>query len=159
MLSRRLSARTPSAEFQSTARLPGHKLLFNKVSFKDGTGKCGIIETGQDADHVLGVLYSIKNSELGTLDQAEGLGKGYDHKTVELAVEGSADKIKALSYYPTNIKDGLKPFDWYKAFVVAGARENHLPDDYIQVIEDVVSVPDPDVKRAAENWQLLNDYP
>lgn len=154
MLHRRLQARTPSAVFQAVVSLPAHKLIFNKVSFKDGSGKCGIIETGNDSDTVHGVLFTIDEAERDLLDKAEGLGKGYDHKKV-LVNAPNNQEVEALTYFPANIQDGLLPFDWYKALVLEGARENNLPADYIAAIESEPSKPDADKERAAMNMQLL----
>jgi len=39
------------------------------------------------------------------------------------------------------------PFDWYKAFVVAGALEHGLPDAYIRALQDVVATRDPNDER------------
>ena len=50
---------------------------------------------------------------------------------------------------------GLLPFDWYKEIVLAGARENGLSRDYLDAIEAVPSVVDPDPERAARNRAVL----
>ena len=31
----------------------------------------------------------------------------------------------------------LTPYDWYKAFVLAGAREHGLPQDYVAALDAV----------------------
>ena len=49
---------------------------------------------------------------------------------------------------------GLPPFDWYKELVLSGARENRLPRDYLDAIEAVPSVADPDPERAERNRAL-----
>jgi len=42
------------------------------------------------------------------------------------------------------LDDSLRPYDWYKALVLAGAREHKLPEEYIQQIENVHVVQDSD---------------
>ena len=58
-------------------------------------------------------------------------------------------------YYATDIESSLLPYHWYKAFVVAGAHEHGLPAPYVRRLEQVRSVPDADVDRAANNAKLL----
>ena len=76
MLTRRLSARTPSAVPPATAYVDGYRLTFDKVS-TDGSGKCDIEATRNAADRVWGVLFRIATAEAADLDDAEGLGQGY----------------------------------------------------------------------------------
>jgi hypothetical protein len=46
------------------------------------------------------------------------------------------------------IRGGLAPYNWYKAFVEAGAREHGLPQDYVaKAIMRVVPVQDSDQGR------------
>ena len=45
----------------------------------------------------------------------------------------------AFTYHanPARIDAALRPFDWYKDYVVRGAREHGLPADYIRELEVV----------------------
>lgn len=131
----------------------GRRLAFDKES-TDGSGKCDIEPTSHPADRVYGVIFEILSSEKAALDQAEGLGKGYGEEWVE-AVTPSGN-VKALAYVATKKKRGLQPYSWYKAFVVAGAREHGLPDAYVDGLEAIVSKSDPDPQRQAYNEALLN---
>ena len=46
------------------------------------------------------------------------------------------------------IDDRLKPYSWYKDFVLKGAQEHGLPLEYIHsCIEPILAVTDPDRKR------------
>jgi hypothetical protein len=47
--------------------------------------------------------------------------------------------------------DSLKPYHWYKDFVVSGARENNLPRDYIKLLEREESIDDSDKSRVDKN--------
>ena len=80
------------------------------------------------------------------LDQKEGLGNGDEEKKVIVELNGGKT-IEAFSYYATNIDPQLKPFHWYREHVVRGARENRLPEEYIQLIESIESIADPDDVR------------
>jgi gamma-glutamylcyclotransferase len=138
----RLRARTPSARVLSTARLHQHSLVFHKESL-DGSSKCHIEHTQNPDDIVHGVIYQLQLAEKPGLDKVEGLGKGYDEKQVPVIVP-SGHEIIACTYYATHINRSLKPYHWYKEHVLRGAREHGLPDSYIENIESVISVADPD---------------
>lgn len=57
---------------------------------------------------------------------------------------------------PAYINDSLRPYHWYKEYVLRGAREFGLPGRYIDdFIESVASVEDPNARRVRENRRLL----
>jgi len=114
MLSRRLRARTPSAVAISTGFVEGRRLTFDKVS-SDGSGKCDIEATFNSDDRVYGVVYEIDKSEKGELDKAEGLGHGYEEKTINICT--SSGNCQAISYVASKKEPALRPYHWYKAIV------------------------------------------
>jgi hypothetical protein len=151
LLFARLHERTPSIRNLGVAVLENHRIHFDKPS-PDGSGKCGIdaVETGET---VIGVLYEMAKAEKPVLDEIEGVGHGYLDETVTvMTVEGPVD---AFTYYPTLIDRARKPYDWYHALVLAGARENGLPDDYVALIESVEVQVDGHARRRAENLAIL----
>lgn len=154
MLTVRLRERVPSAVAIGIGRIKGHVLRWHKRSQRDGSGKCDAEATGRDTDVVWGVLFEIKSSEERALDAAEGYRNGYDKKQIDVVTDSGT--VKAAMYYATDKNASLKPYHWYKAFVVAGAREHGLPANYVQSLEAVRSDPDPDPKRAADNEKLLS---
>jgi cation transport regulator ChaC len=150
MLSRRMLARTPSARRVGLAALPDFELRWHKVS-KDGSGKCDIVAT--PGRSVQGVLYEIAAAERPALDVAEGLGAGY--REVQLEVRTVDGVRQALSYQATNIDSFTKPYSWYKALVVAGAKEQGLDAAYVETLEAAPSWDDRNSQRAAENLRQL----
>ncbi|MFC1743342.1 gamma-glutamylcyclotransferase family protein [Candidatus Riflebacteria bacterium] len=147
-------SRAPSARKITNAVLKGYILKFHKIS-KDGSGKCDIHKTENDSDVVHGVVFEIDESDKRGLNRAEGLGYGYEQKTVR--VFAGDKEIEAITYYATNIDSSFKPYHWYKNYVVAGAKENGLPADYIKMLESVESIEDPDSeRRAKETLQKMN---
>ncbi|MGD2053545.1 MAG: gamma-glutamylcyclotransferase [Gammaproteobacteria bacterium] len=142
MSSLRLKARVPSSSVISTAVLHKHSLAFHKESF-DGSSKCHIEYTQLQEDIVHGVVYRIALSEKPYLDEIEGLGNGYEEKQVPVIMP-SGDIVIAYTYYATHINTLLEPYHWYKEHVIRGALEHGLPGHYIDRIESVISVPDPD---------------
>lgn len=150
---RRLAARVPSAAFDSVARLEGHVMKFRKRSNVDGSAKCDIVETSNENDTVWGVVFEIDPGEKPGLDRAEGLGNGYEEKAVELTAP-SGNRVRAFTYYATEIDESLVPYTWYTEHVLTGARENRLPADYIASIEQVESIQDPDRERHARELSI-----
>jgi len=145
MSSKRLRARTPSARFITTATLYRHQLRFHKRSH-DGSSKCDAYDTGNDQDYVIGVVFDIAEAEKTILDGHEGLGRGYEIKTIEIE-SANGDRLEAYTYYATDLDATLKPYHWYHHHVVSGAYEHRLPMDYITAIESIASMDDPDNDR------------
>jgi hypothetical protein len=145
MSSRRLFSRVPGAKFVTTAALHGHEMLFHKRG-RDGSAKCDAFETQRDHDVVRGVVFEVSDPDQGVLDRKEGLGKGYEVKTVEL-ITSSGKGMVAFTYYATFIDRSLRPYHWYKHHVLAGAMEYGLPGVYINTIRRIESIVDPDPQR------------
>lgn len=148
----RLRARTPSALPRGIARLAGHRLAWHKVG-RDGSAKCDIVETGRIGDVVWGVLFEIALGERRLLDEAEGLGRGYEHKPISVLTERGP--LVAGAYYATHVDAALRPFDWYLEFVLHGAREHRLPHGYLEQLMHVIAAVDADAARRAANLALL----
>lgn len=148
MCTSRLRARVPSCEFVTTARLPEYKLCFHKRS-SDQSSKCNAFETGSDSDAIWGVVFNIPPSEKRRLDRAEGLGNGYNEKTIDV-ITPSGDHVAAITYYADKIAiaEGLPPYSWYKELVLNVAKEHGLSSGYIaSSIEAVTAIKDPDGSR------------
>lgn len=150
LLFARLYARTPSIKKLGTGKLSDHRMHFNKPG-GDGSGKCGI-EKIKGNEFVFGVLYEMDSSDKPILDKIEGVGRGYVDQTV--VVQLGKKNIDAFTYYPTQLNCEAKPFDWYKAFVLIGARENNFPSEYISSIESIESEVDLDGTRRATNFEI-----
>ncbi len=151
----RLQRRTPSAEFVTVAALSEHVLRWHKIGRMDRSGKCDAMFTGRPEDLVWGVVFRIRLAERSRLDEAEGLGAGYEERLVSVCA--AAGPLEVQLYYATNIDSSLAPFDWYKRFVLHGAREHGLPADYIEQLERAPSRQDPDVERARKHSLLLSE--
>jgi cation transport regulator ChaC len=124
------------------AELRGYVLRLNKVGRRAGrrSGKGNVEQC--PGETVWGVLYSIPDDELAALDKREGSG----YRRVRLRVESSAGPIDAwvhVAVKPSN-DASLRPYSWYKRFIVEGARSHGLPADYIAKLEAIDAVDDPD---------------
>ena len=154
MLTRRLRARVPSATPVGPGRLPSYRLHFHKRS-RDGSGKCNIVPAENSLVH--GVLFEVNPAELDALDEAEQRGRGYERR--DLTVRGPTSPVEAFAYVaqPAYVEDALLPYDWYRALVLAGAREHGLPPAYVDQLAAVRSYPDPDQDRRREHQALLEE--
>ena len=154
MCAARLRYRVPSCRFHSIAQLLKHRFCFHKRS-SDGSGKCNAFATAASKDSIFGVVYEISPAEKPDLDRAEGLGSGYHDEylrvqTVQTVQTPDGQEIQVQTYIADRdaIDDRLKPYSWYKDFVVNGAQQHGLPIGYIHsYIEPVLAVTDPDRKR------------
>ncbi|MDH3974282.1 MAG: gamma-glutamylcyclotransferase [Deltaproteobacteria bacterium] len=155
----RISKRVPSAEPVARGYLTAHVLCFHKAG-RDGSGKCDAFYTGNNRDCVLGSLYRIDADHKVHLDRAEGLGMGYNEKSVSIYAE-SGQKMEAFTYYATHIDDKVSPYHWYKGHVLIGAREHDFPEEYIEMFLSVDSIDDPDAEREERELSIhglgLND--
>ncbi|MCB1932628.1 MAG: gamma-glutamylcyclotransferase [Candidatus Accumulibacter sp.] len=151
MLLARIRERVPSARPLGVAVLRGHRLFWHKAG-RDGSGKCDVVESNDADTAVFGVLYEIARAEKHFLDAAEGLGAGYDEKRVQLERETSL--LAASLYQATDIEPSWRPYSWYKALVVAGAREHGLPPHYVASLEGVAAIDDSDRTRHARHVAL-----
>lgn len=142
----RIQARTPSATPLGCYYLTQHDLRFHKAS-KDGSGKCDAYFTGEDTHIIYGALFKLNPNEKPLLDKAEGLGVGYDEKTVEVFTQ-NGDTVTAFTYFATRIDSTLSPYSWYLNHVLIGANETLLPNHYIESkIRSVQCLNDQDKQR------------
>lgn len=152
LLSARMRERVPSARVVGSAVLRGHVLRWHKAG-QDGSAKCDIVHSADVGACVHGVVYEIDIAEKPGLDRAEGLGAGYDEKQV--CVSTAAGALDVWVYHATRIDAALAPFCWYRALVVAGAREHGLPADVVAQMERVPCIDDPDRDRADRHFALV----
>jgi gamma-glutamylcyclotransferase len=154
MLAAQMLDRAPTARLAGAAFLERFVLRWNKRS-NDGSGKCSVEETGRREDFVWGVLYELEAADKKKLDQIEGLGRGYGERYVNVLLQGRIQR--SLTYYATSVDLTVRPYDWYKELVIAGAREHALPIEYIRTLEAVAAVTDSDCSRAAKRRQALQN--
>lgn len=123
------------------ALLTGYALRFNKRS-QDGSGKANV--ESQEGAQTWGVLYTISEKDLKILDDGE---KGYDRVKMLVRINGLA--VEAWVYLASNPDNDpmLRPYSWYKRFLVEGAREHAITSVYIAQLEQIEVVQDKNAKR------------
>lgn len=151
LMSARLLARCPSARKAGKARLFGHRLTWHKFGCDD-TGKCDVVPTGRPHDVVHGVAWRIRRAERPALDFHEELDTGYTAEAVRIHVNRRVRLARTYRAIPTDAS--LLPLDWYKRFVVEGAREHALPDDWIATLARASAMRDPDANRRNRNLRV-----
>jgi len=124
------------------AYITGYTLRFHKQSYIDHSGKCNAYYTGEATDRVWGAVYRFAEDQIAAMDELEG--PGYRRATVRATMDESVVEADLYLAEPEAVNPGLPPLDSYKACVLAGARELNLPEEYIEAVEAVPSVPDPD---------------
>jgi len=152
MCTKRLHARTPSAQAIGIGTVMGHHLRWHKKS-QDGSGKCDIHFTGEHHHQVHGVLFEIAVSEKQRLDTVEGLHHGYEEKMVEVIT--SSGLVSAVTYYATIIDEKCRPYEWYKRYVVEGAIEYGLPENYVHILKSIAAVKDSDLEREQRETRIF----
>ncbi len=140
MWSRRIELRLGPCEAIGPARLRGYALRFHKRG-RDGSGKCDAFHTGNPADAMYGVVYSLSQAQRDMLDEIEGPG----YVSRDVSVNTCSGTLTAYLYSAKvgHVDTDLQPFSWYKAIVVAGARAHGLPGHYIESLAGVCAAPDP----------------
>ena len=137
-----IEGRVDPCERVGVAYITGYTLRFHKRSIIDHTGKCDAYRTGKPTDRVWGSLDRLSDDQIAAMDEIEG--PGYRRATVKAT---TGDRVVEAHIYlarPEAVDSGLSPIDSYKDCVLSGARELNLPTAYIDAIEAVPSLPDPD---------------
>ena len=143
----RLGERLPSARLLGTGHLPDWSLRFHKLS-RDASGKCSIVP-GDNGVHF--AIFDISEHDKLELDRIEGVGSGYAAASLHIPSFGDCATYIAEATY---VDDALRPYDWYREFVLAGAAFHDFPADYVARIAAVRAIPDPDLERRARQWAL-----
>lgn len=102
-----------------------------------------------------GVVYDFLVDEQPGLDKHEGLGRGYHTEEIRVVTDNGETGAYTYVADESAIDESLRPYSWYKEFVVNGARQHPLPDEYIAQLESVDADADPDVERDRLNRESL----
>lgn len=145
----RLAARIPIRAESGTVLLPDRALAFTKRG-RDGSAKCTL--AAHPGAQAWAAVYRIDAADKPTLDAIEGVGRGYAVAWLDCPPHGACFVYLATA---DALVDDWRPYDWYKAYVMAGASYHALPAAYVAAIEAVPAVADLDQERAAMNFTLI----
>ena len=135
--------------------MPGRAVKFHKRSNTDASAKCDLVAL-PGAGESFAVLYELSAAHKPQLDAIEGLGHGYREARAGIALHGMSYRPFLYIAEESHIAPCLRPFHWYKAMVIAGARHHGFPQDYVAALEAVESAEDPDSQRANLHAALLD---
>ena len=132
-----MTSRCPSAKLLSRATLRGYRLTFPQPDGGWGGGVAGVVR--DPCANVEGVLYQIKTDELSRLDRFEFTYWNFesgDYRREKVTVYlPDGTQTEAWIYVALEVEGGpFFPTPEYLARLLAGARQNALPEDYIQML-------------------------
>jgi cation transport regulator ChaC len=116
------------------ARLRNYRLAFNKEASGGGVYANVVPEEGSE---VWGVIYLCNPTAMTQLDRYEGVMGGHYVKvsvTVELEDGSLCDAETYIAGEDYIVSEGT-PDDWYLDFILTGAIQHELPEDYIADIK------------------------
>ncbi|MFN3163114.1 MAG: gamma-glutamylcyclotransferase family protein [Pseudohongiellaceae bacterium] len=145
MSQRRLQQRLSGSTSLGYARLPGYDVVFHKRGSRDSSGKCGLVAAPGDT-WAHGVVFTINDHHKPLLDDIEGVGDGYACHDVTVHHE-QLGLLPCLTYLAEELDESLRLYPWYLEHVLVGAREHDLPADYIQHLQTLPTIDDPDSAR------------
>lgn len=143
---RRLRERIGDIELAGVVELPGWRLCFDKRG-ADGSAKANLRPV-PGSDHVAwAAVYRVAPEQWPVLDRFEGCGGGYETFRFDVFLEGR--RQPALAYLTPShwTTESMRPYDWYRALVLAGAAWLQLPGNYIDSIAASPVIVDPDTRR------------
>jgi gamma-glutamylcyclotransferase len=151
LLTTRLAARCASARVVSTALTDGWSVSFTKPG-ADSSGKAGLVERAGAAHP--GVVYEIAALEMPVLDRFEGVGHGYTRTDAFPVTLPGGERLDVSTYMPIRHNAALKPFDWYLALCIAGAREHGLDEALLRQFASHPNLPDTNHARESRRLAL-----
>jgi len=152
MCSGRLTAYEVTPLRARGALLKRHKLSFRKRS-QDGSGKADVVPSMSRGARVWGVLYDVDVQGLARLDAGE---QGYRRRRVRVLLRnGRGVKVWIYVSVRNQHDESLRPYTWYKRFLVEGAKEHRLPKSYVALLEGIVAIQDPNRERDRRKRNLI----
>ena len=143
MLPQRLIDRCPSARLVSVGTARDHAVRFWKGGM-DGSGKATLVEmAGSSAP---GVVYEMDLADRDRLDRHEGPAyRREDAFPVERS--DTRETVLTSTYIAHVLDEKVRPFGWYLAILVAGARHHRMDPNYIAALSETPFIEDPDPER------------
>lgn len=129
----RLRARIHETIVVGTGVLENYTFACDKAS-QDGSGKGNIHKL--EGSRVWGVLFDISANSLYDLDRIES---GYERIKVRILTRDG--EVDAVTYLSENLTDE-PPYDTYMKYIIDGAKEHQLPEEYFQMLVRISTKPE-----------------
>ena len=117
-----MRVRCPSAKEMGTAVLDDHRFIITADGYASITPRRGAV--------VHGALWRLTARDLAALNAYESLDSGLYHR-VKLPVRAGGRRVSALVYVARARAEG-RPKAGYLDLVLAAAREQDFPDEYVR---------------------------
>jgi len=134
------------------ALLANYRLLFNKKSKKDGSGKANV--EPHVGGQVWGVVYTVSDNDLKLLDAGE---IGYSRTKLPVRVGNASAEVWVYVASSPSQDPALRPYTWYKRFLVEGAKEHAISPEYVATLEQIEATQDKNEKRDREKRMIACD--
>lgn len=137
-----MKQRCSSPKVLGIARLPGYRVdFFGESAIWDGAQDTVISDP---ASEVWGVLYELTFSDCEQLDdyvdvRFDGTGP-YFHYPVDV-IDIEQRTINAMIYKKDKCGEVLPPSAEYLNFIIQGAKEQGLPEEYIVILQNRITKP------------------
>ncbi|KAL0850989.1 hypothetical protein ABMA28_006882 [Loxostege sticticalis] len=159
----RIHMHCPTAEFVSIARVDNYRMDFMKYSKFWGGPTATLVATANA--HVWGVIWRLHEDDMLSLDAQKGVEtkkayiKNIDVLTPYMGIFHCRAYVQKVNPLPRGDNDDIPVERWpswaYKEVIIAGARENGLPEYYIEDLKKMKH-------NGEEGWLrtvcLLNRY-
>ena len=145
---KRFKDRISSVKFKSLATLLGYRLVFEKLSTSDGSGKATIVRDEKSV--VEGAIFTYDDKDHEALKKFEG---GYTESPITVVID--LRKADVQTFIAIKRDPALKPFDWYVQHILVGGRNLGLPEKYLEKLATVPMEKDTDAKRVAVEQAFL----
>lgn len=134
--------RTGSVPNSRTAHLPNYQLAFHKVR---GTEEVYAVIAPASGAIVHGVVYLCSSHAMTELDLFEGVSEGYYRRDSVQVSTANGELLTAFTYLggeAFSMEQG-RPSEAYLNLILTGAREHHLPQDYVSAIASLARSGEP----------------
>jgi gamma-glutamylcyclotransferase len=128
--------------------------VFGKRSI-DKSGKATLVSA--EGIHTPGVAFEIAEDERRLLNAAEGFkhdkpddpARYRRDDNFQIQLVASESIVAATTYLANKPEDGLKPYDWYLALLIAGSVEHSLDSNHVKNLKRTESDKTNDTRHKA----------
>lgn len=140
LLAERIHIKNPSAVFKCVAKVSGYKLSFGRHVSRWKGDVATITASSDPASTVYGVIWELDEKHQETLDRQEEVPNVYKRITLQATNVENQSQVQCVSYqlldqHMTNSTH--IPSKVYKGVIVRGAKQHHLPQEYVTQLEQI----------------------
>jgi cation transport regulator ChaC len=131
-----MTERSSRHRFLGVARLPEHRLMFNRRSVRTGSGVADVVPAAGES--VWGVLYELDDPGLAALDSKEGYDWAYVREPLDVELVSDGSRQPAVTYTVKEKEPAeVEPSTEYLEGIISAATERGLPAAYIDGLREL----------------------